>query len=175
MRNRLLFLLPPLALLLAACAGNPYQPYAGGVGYSEVGTARNRYEVVYHGTGGMDEATAKNYAIIRAAEVGKQNGMRRFRIAGSRNDAIREIVRDPNLFPRTPWSADPHRMTEWEWRREQELEASRARSTVRESRAPVIRLIVDYTNEDCDACLTVEDKLREATEKGILKKGGNEK
>jgi hypothetical protein len=44
--------------LLAACASNPYHAYEGGVGYSEVNTAKNRYEVVYHGTSGMDVATA---------------------------------------------------------------------------------------------------------------------
>lgn len=160
-----------LLVLLAACAVKPYQPYAGGLGYSEVGTAKNRYEVVYHGPSGMDEAAAKNYAIVRAAEIGKRNGMTHFRIAGSRNAAVRELVRDPDLFPRNPWSPEPRRMTEWEWRRERELEESRARHRVRESRAPIVRLIVDYANEDCDACLSVEEKLREAAEKGILKGG----
>jgi hypothetical protein len=155
--------------LLSGCAVTPYQPYAGGVGYSEVGTTRNRYEVVYHGTSGMDEATAKSYAITRAAEIGKSNGMSHFRITSSRNDALREITSGPDLFPRHPWSAEPRLMTEWEWRREQELEASRARQTARETRSPVIRLIVDYVNTDCNACLSVEEKLKEAAEKGILK------
>jgi hypothetical protein len=157
-------------LLFAACAVTPYQPYSGGVGYSEVNTARNRYEVVYHGTRGMDEATAKNYAIVRAAEVGRKNGMTHFRIARSRHDALVETREDPDLFPRRPWTGEPRRMTEWEWRREQELEESRRRLTVREDRAPIVTLIVDYINEDCAACLSVEAKLREADEQGIRKK-----
>jgi hypothetical protein len=150
--------------LLAACASNPYHPYEGGVGYSEVNTAKNRYEVVYHGTSGMDEATAKSLAIRRAAEVGKANGMPHFRIARSRNDAVSEYVRDPDLFPRSPWTGEPRRMTEWEWRRERELEASRLKHSVREVRSPIIRLIVDYTSEDCEACLSVEEKLKENQE-----------
>ena len=148
--------------LFAACASNPYHPYEGGVGYSEVNTAKNRYEIVYHGTSGMDEAEAKNLAIRRAAEVGKANGQPYFRIAGSRNDALREIVRDPDLFPSSPWTGEPRRMTEWEWRRERELEASRLKHTTREVRSPVIRLIVDYAQEDCESCLSVESKLKEA-------------
>jgi hypothetical protein len=170
MRTQASLFVPVLVALFSACAVTPYQPYEGGVGYSEVGTTRNRYEVVYHGTSGMDEATAKSYAITRAAEIGKRNGMTHFRIAGSRNDAIREFTRDPDLFPRSPWSPEPRRMTEWEWRREQELENSRTRLTTRETRSPVVRLTVDYVNGDCEACLSVEDKLREAAEKGILKK-----
>jgi hypothetical protein len=160
--------------VFAACAVTPYQPYTGGVGYSEVNTARNRYEVVYHGTTGMDEATAKNYAIVRAAEIGRENGMTHFRIARSRQDALVETTRDPDLFPRRPWTGEPRRMTEWEWRREQELEESRRRLTVREERAPVVTLIVDYLNEDCKACLSVEAKLREADEQGIRKDGSKD-
>lgn len=158
--------------LLTACAVTPYQPYTGGVGYSEVGTARNRYEVVYHGTQGMSEAEAKGYAITRAAEIGRDNGMSHFRIASSRtrDDVTREMFREPELFPRHPWTGERRRMTEWEWRREQELEASRQRLVVRENRAPVVRLTVDYLNEDCDFCLTVEHKLREARGKGLLGK-----
>src|SRR5690606_7299065 len=122
------------AALLAGCAVTPYQPYAGGVGYSEVNTARNRYEVVYHGTRGMDEATAKSYAIYRAAEIGRQNGYTHFRIAGARHDAVRSLESDANLFPRRPWTGEAQRLTEWEWRREQELEASRRRLSLREER-----------------------------------------
>jgi hypothetical protein len=155
----------PFSLLLAACASNPYHPYEGGVGYSEVNTAKNRYEVVYHAASGMDEAAAKNLAIRRAAEIGKANGMPYFRIAGSRNDAVSEYVRDPDLFPRSPWTGEPRRMTEWEWRRERELEASRLKRSVREVRTPVIRLIVDFTQEDCDACLSVDKKLEEGLKK----------
>lgn len=150
--------------LLAACASNPYHPYEGGVGYSEVNTAKNRYEVIFYGTSGMDEATAKNFAIRRAAEVGKANGMPYFRIAGSRNAAVTETLRDPDLFPRSPWTGEPRRMTEWEWRREQELDASRLKHATRVVRTPVIRLTVEYAQEDCDACLSVEEKLKEVTE-----------
>ncbi len=169
--TRKLFL-PALALsgLFLGCAVTPYQAFSGGVGYSEVGTAKNRYEVVYHGLTGMDEATAKNYAIVRAAEIAKQKKMAYFRIAGSRTGETRSLTRDPDLFPRRPWTAERQEMTEWEWRREQELEASRTRTTVRETRVPVIRVTVDLLTEDCETCLSTEAKLAEAKEQGILKK-----
>ena len=163
-RLLLRFTLSAGVFLLAACASNPYHPYKGGVGYSEVNTARNRYEVVFHGTSGMDEATAKAHAIRRAAEIGKANGMPYFRIARSRNDAVSEYVRDPDLFPRRPWTGERQTMTEWEWRRERELDESRRRRSVREVRSPVIRLVVDYTTEDCESCLSVEEKLGEGRE-----------
>jgi len=164
------FLALAVAGFLTGCAVTPYQSYSGGVGYSEVGLTKTRYEVLYHGPAGMDEATAKNHAITRAAELGKANGMTHFRIAGAgvRDDVSRSAA--PELFPRRPWTGEPTRMTEWEWRREQELEASRRALTNTETRAPIVRLVVDYVDEECNTCLSVEDKLKEAAEKGILGK-----
>jgi len=157
-----------LTALLTACAVTPYQPYSGGVGFSEVGLTKTRYEVLYHGTTGMDEGTAKNHAITRAAELGKQNGFTHFRIVSSavREDITRSAEHD--LFPRRPWTGETQRMTEWEWRREQELEASRRALNTRSTSAPVVRIVVDYVSEDCAACLSVEAKLKEAVDKGIL-------
>lgn len=170
MSRTLAGLLPVAALLLAGCAVTPYQPYNGGVGFSEVGLTKTRYEVLYHGPTGMDEGTAKNHAITRAAELGKQLGMTHFRIASTRarDEVTRSVDTDPDLFPRRPWTGQPYRMTEWEWRREQELEASRRALNTHETRAPVVRIIVDYVNADCTACLSVEDKLKEARETGIF-------
>jgi len=162
---------PSLVLGLAACAVTPYQPYSGGIGYSEVGLTKTRYEVLYHGPAGMDEGTAKNHAIVRAAELGRTLGMTHFRIASTRarDEVRRSVDTDPDLFPRRPWTGQPYRMTEWEWRREQELEASRRALNTRETRAPVVRVVVDYLEADCTACLSVEDKLQEARDAGILK------
>jgi hypothetical protein len=161
-----------LAALVTGCAVTPYQPYSGGVGFSEVGLTKTRYEVLYHGPSGMDEGTAKNHAITRAAELGKRNGMSHFRISSSiaRDEVTRSVDTDPDLFPRRPWTGEATRMTEWEWRREQELEASRRALNTRENRAPRVRIIVDYLNTDCTTCLSVEDKLKEAREAGILNK-----
>lgn len=157
-----------LAALLTGCAVTPYQPYSGGVGFSEVGLTKTRYEVLYHGTTGMDEGTAKNHAITRAAELGQQYGYTHFRITSSaaREDLTRGTEHD--LFPRRPWTGETQRMTEWEWRREQELEASRRALNTRSTSAPVVRIVVDYVSEDCPTCLSVSDKLKEATDKGII-------
>jgi hypothetical protein len=116
----------------------------------------------------MDEGTAKNHAITRAAELGKAQGLTHFRISSTvaRDDVTRSVEHD--LFPRRPWTGETQRITEWEWRREQELEASRRTLTARESRSPIVRIVVDYVNEDCPSCLSVEAKLKEAQEKGIL-------
>jgi hypothetical protein len=158
-----------LAIFLAACSVNPHHPYRGGVGYSEVATSKTRYEVVYHGPSSMDEATAKAHAIVRAAEIGKANGMTHFRIVRSRGDMARETVHDPDLFPRNPWTGEQRRLTEWEWRREQELEEARRRRSAREVLSPVVRVVVDFTGADCETCLSVEETLKDAAEKGVLK------
>lgn len=158
------------AALFAGCAVTPYQPYSGGVGYSEVGLTKTRYEVLYHGPTGMDEGAAKNHAITRAAELGQKQGYSHFRIVSTRarDEVTRAVDTDPNLFPRRPWTGEAYRMTEWEWRREQELEASRRALNTRETRAPVVRVVVDYVNTGCTACLSVEEKLEEARAAGIL-------
>jgi hypothetical protein len=98
------------ALLLAACSGPAlYRPYAdsGSYGYSEVNIAKNRYEVFFHGPADLDDAAAKNFAIVRAAEIGKRNGFPYFRVANSR--VRRETTRaylEPELFPQNRWTGE---------------------------------------------------------------------
>ena len=158
-------------LLLGGCAGSSlYRPYQGETGYSEVNIAKNRYEVYFHGPASMDDARAKQYAIARAAEIGKANGFTHFRIASSRTrrDTSREFVRESDLFPAHPWRGESLTWEEREQRRwEEERRRRRTRVTVQEK--PVVQLTVQYREEDCSDCLSVEQKLGEAAELGLIK------
>ena len=66
------FLVPLVALLLAACASTP--PYRAsvtptGVGYSETQIESDRYFVTYRAGGSADAALLNDYALLRAADV----------------------------------------------------------------------------------------------------------
>jgi hypothetical protein len=151
-----------------------YRPYAdtGSYGYSEVHIAKGRYEVFFHGPHDLDDAAAKNYAIVRAAEIGRQNGFTHFRLASSRvrRERSSEITRDPELFPTYPWTGESLSREERDRRRWEEARRRRQQNmhvTVREE--PVVQLTVQYRNEDCDDCLSVAEKVRDAVDRGILK------
>lgn len=156
---------------LAGCAGSAlYKPYQGDTGYSEVNIAKNRYEVFFYGSSTMDDAGAKKYAIVRAAQIGRENGFSHFRIAASRSrqETSREVVSESDLFPRHPWTGESLTWEERERRRwDEERRRRRTRVTVQEK--PVAQLTVQYRNEDCDDCLSVAEKLAEAETQGVLK------
>lgn len=161
-------------LLFTACAAPAlYRPYSdsGDYGYSEVEVAKNRYEVYFHGPADLEDAAAKNFAIVRAAEIGKRNGFGWFRVAASRirRETIRETSLQPDLFPQNAWTGESYtreerEQREWEnaRRRQQKL-----RMTVREE--PVVQLTIQYRTEDCDDCLSIDTKVNEAIGQGILK------
>ena len=67
-----------LFLLLSGCAVSVYRPLDNGIGYTEVGLSKDRYEIMFHGTVDQDELTAKKFAMVRAAEIGKRNGFAYF-------------------------------------------------------------------------------------------------
>jgi hypothetical protein len=160
------------ALLLAACSAPAlYRPYAdsGSYGYSEVNIAKNRYEVFFHGPADLDDAAAKNFAIARAAEIGKRNGFLYFRVANSRvrRETTREYL-EPELFPQNRWTGESLTREERE-RRAWEDSRRRRQRVVALKPEPVAQLNVYFRNDDCEDCLSVEEKLREAVEQGILK------
>jgi hypothetical protein len=161
------------AALLCSC-GAPalYRPYSegGSIGYSEVNIAKNRVEVVYHGPSDMDDATAKRFAIFRAAEIGHQNGFAYLRLASSR--IRRETSRDalePDLFPQNPWTGESLTRAEREQRAWEESRRRRQRMSATVKQSPVVQLTVQYRDEDCDDCLSVTSKVHEAIDLGILK------
>ena len=51
---------------------------------------KNKYEIMFHGGDDQDEMAATQYAIIRAAEVGKQNNFGYFRIVNSKKTNTRK-------------------------------------------------------------------------------------
>jgi hypothetical protein len=161
-----------LAFCLSACSAPAlYRPYAdtGSYGYSEVNVAKNRYEVFFHGPSDIDDAAAKNFAIVRAAELGRQNGFAYFRLANSRvrRETYREVL-EPELFPRNQWTGESMSREERE-RRAWEDSRRRRQRVVTLKPEPVVQLTVQYRNEDCEDCLEVAAKVSEALEQGILK------
>jgi hypothetical protein len=163
-----------IAAVLGACSAPAlYRPYAdsGSYGFSEVNIAKNRYDVYFHGPSDLDDAAAKNYAIIRAAEIGKQNGFIYFRLASTRirREVSFEAVREPELFPANPWTGENLTREERERRAWEDSRRRRQKMSTTRTEEPVVQLTVQYRNEDCDDCLTVESKIQEAIEQGILK------
>ena len=174
MRPRVFSGLLAVALGLTACSAPAlYRPYAdtGSYGYSEVNIAKNRYEVYYHGPSDLDDATAKNYAIVRAAEIGRQNGFTYFRLANTRirRERSSEILREQELFPQNPWTGESLTREQREQRAWEDSRRRRQRMSVSVKEEPVVQLTVQYRNEDCDDCLTVASKVDEAVGQGILK------
>lgn len=71
------WLIPALALGLAACATTPtYAPAAtaSGPGYAETQIESNRYFVTYRASGSADAALLQDYALLRAAELTLSRG-----------------------------------------------------------------------------------------------------
>lgn len=63
--------------LLAGCA-SPYQSHGLGGGYDDIALAPNIYRVSFRGNGYTSMERAKDYALLRAAEVTLSNGYRFF-------------------------------------------------------------------------------------------------
>lgn len=163
MKNKLIIV---IAMALLGCAPNYYQPYSrDGYGYSEVNTGKNKYEIMFHGSVDQDEMAATQYAIIRTAEVGKQNSFSYFRIVNSKeNEHAQKIImveRESDYGRRGgPW---PYR------RRGYWGPGYEERITSRVERRTTVKLVVEYQNEDCNECLSVDGKLQEAVNQKIIK------
>ena len=148
-------------LAFTGCASNYYRPYNNGIGYSEVNVAKDRYEIIYYGAADQDELNAKKYAIVRAAEVGKQNKFAYFKIGNSREheQTSTEVIREKqfdNFGHPYGWRRDP-------WGHTEEI------ITTRVEKKPVVKITVTYLNEDCNDCLSVDDKIKDGVSEGIIK------
>ena len=78
-------LIPTLLFLtLAACAATGPSAYGPadekGFGYSETQIERDRFRIVYGGSGGMPPGAVEDFALLRAAELAEANGHDWFRV-----------------------------------------------------------------------------------------------
>lgn len=80
------------AALISGCAATGPVAYgpadAKGFGYEDTKIESDRFRVVYNGSGGMPPEQVEDYALLRAAELARENGFDWFRIVG------RDIARD---------------------------------------------------------------------------------
>ncbi len=142
------------------CAINYYRPYDGGVGYSDISVAKDKAEIMFYGADDQDPLTAKQYAMVRAAEIGKQSNFPYFRIT---NDKEKEQNQREFVQTETYNSGYyHHRRPGWGGGTDVQV-------VEYDEKRPVIRLVVQYQNDDCPECLSVDVKLREGVEQGILK------
>jgi hypothetical protein len=150
---------------LAACSVNPYQPMSNGFGYSEAEVGKDKYEIMYHGLADQDELTAKNYAILRAAEIGKHNGFAWFRINNekSREKNQKEVVRETEA---RSINDDPYY---YPYPRRAFRRRTETRTVTRTTTKPIVKIVVIYEKEECPDCLSVDAKLQEATAQGVFK------
>jgi hypothetical protein len=146
-----------LVFMLMGCAETFYRPFDGDIGYSDVTIAKDKCEIMFYGPEDQDPLAAKEYAMLRAADIGKQSNFAYFRVT---NDKEREqnsttaVVQQyyPEYYHhRHPWGGGGEVVTEVDEKR------------------PVIRLVVQYQNDDCGDCLSVDGKLKEGVQLGILK------
>ena len=154
-------------ILLSACAApNPYRPLESGLGYTEVNIAKERYEIMFHGSTDQDPLTAKKYAILRAAEIAKRENFPYFRVENGKTrekekrQTVKETVTridayDPyyDPYPRHYWGRRTHKHT-----------------VTRTETSPIVKITVTLDSAACEDCLSADDKIREATEAGILGK-----
>jgi len=94
------FLLPMLALVLAACTTTPtYQAAVtpGGPGYSDTQLEANRFTVSYRAAGGADADTLADYALLHAADLTLQHNHDWFWVDNRRVDAARHGYGGPSL------------------------------------------------------------------------------
>jgi len=78
-----------ILLLLAGCAATPYQPAnADGYGYAEQKNADDSYTVVFVANTATSEQQAKDFALLRAAELGASLGYAYIKVADSKSRVI---------------------------------------------------------------------------------------
>ena len=74
------------ALALASCA-TPYKPNGAMGGFSEHQMAEDVFTVSFQGNGYTDDARARDFLMLRCAEVTLSHGMKYFRLVGSADDS----------------------------------------------------------------------------------------
>ena len=147
----------PISLMLSGCAISYYVPYDRGIGYSEVNVAKNEFEVVYYAPTEMDDLTAKQYAILRAADIGRGIRAAYFKIENSTDDGLTRQLTIKQKH-RDDYGDEAFHNS-----------GSEEVISTREIHKPIVKLTVLYQNQDCDSCLSVGLKIKEGVDQGILK------
>ena len=81
---RLRWLLLPLILGFLASCTNVYRPLQGGIGFLEVPTGADAFQVSYIGDSNMSVTEARRFAMLRAAELAALRNVGYFQIVGER-------------------------------------------------------------------------------------------
>ena len=85
-----------LLALLSGCA-TPYQPEGLRGGYSETQLSEDMYRVDFSGNGYTDQTRAADFALLRAAEIARSQGVEKFAIV----DADHRTQKDSFTTPQT--------------------------------------------------------------------------
>ncbi len=153
-----------VAWLFPGCAVNLYHPYDSGIGYSEVEVGKNKFEIMFHGSEDQDELAAKNYAIVRAAEIGRANNFAFMRIENGKT----KETQDKETVSQTDQRSYPDYAAPGPgWKANRRVEK---KTVTRTYNRPEVKIVVDYQNQDCGDCLPVDARIKSAIEEGILKK-----
>ncbi|MEO7956166.1 MAG: hypothetical protein ABIW76_05725 [Fibrobacteria bacterium] len=145
-------------LWLSACAApNPYRPFEGGLGYSDLQIAERRYQIMFHGAEDQDPLTAKKFAILRAAEIAKRENFPYFRLeeGKTREKEAKSTIRetDTRVDPYGGYGPYPGR---YGGRR------THRHTITRTETRPVVKITVDLDSAACEDCLSADDRIREA-------------
>ncbi|MFB3890537.1 MAG: hypothetical protein ACE15C_00795 [Phycisphaerae bacterium] len=71
--NKMLFGLVPVLLISYGCA-TPYQELGEAGGYLQKKLTEDTYQVTFHGNGYTNRPRVRDFALLRAAEIGRQLG-----------------------------------------------------------------------------------------------------
>ncbi|HKP95189.1 MAG TPA: hypothetical protein VJ385_05465 [Fibrobacteria bacterium] len=139
---------------LFACAPNPYRPLSSGLGYTEAKVSKNQYEIMFHGSSRQDPLVARQYAIVRAAEIARREHYPYFRIDNAKTREREEI--------RTYVDRDPYYGYGYGygW--------GNCYGSTRIETKPVVRINVIMDSTACFNCLSADEELKEAKASGIL-------
>ena len=106
MRRRILTAL--LLMVASGCASDPFRPYRGGIGYSEVQLAPDLWQIFYEGPRQMSYGQAVGYAQLRAAQVAVREGKPFFEIIDSDSAARIETDIHRDFSPDEPFGRRRH-------------------------------------------------------------------
>jgi hypothetical protein len=112
-----------IAVSLSGCAGNPistpYQPDKGSFrgGYKDIQLSENMYKVSFKGNAYVSQSTAKDYTLLRSAEVCLENGFDYFSVVDSNSSVSHSLYQQAGtLNTYQPITGGPTSVTYEAWR-----------------------------------------------------------